>query len=82
MTEVGGRFTIKVTNTDLYEIVEAGRTYGPYRNSERDGHRRKPFWVWSAAEEDAFDVLQQLAPWLSPRRISRAYELSGISRFP
>lgn len=87
MTEVGGRFTLKVNNTDewviqrFYEIVEAGRTYGPYLNSESDGHRRKPFWVWTAAEEEAFDVLQLLAPWLSPRRINRAYDLSGI-RFP
>jgi hypothetical protein len=87
VTEVEGRFTIKVNNTDewvirrFYEIVEAGRTYGPYRNSQSDGHRRKPFWVWTAAEEEAFDVLQQVALWLSPRRINRAYELSGI-RFP
>jgi hypothetical protein len=87
VTEVGGRFTLKVNNTDewviqrFYEIVEAGRTYGPHLNSESDGHRRKRFWVWTAAEEEAFDVLQLLAPWLSPRRINRAYDLSGI-RFP
>ena len=65
----------------FYEIVEAGRTYGPYLNSENGGHRRKPFWVWTAAQEEAFDVLQLLAPWLSPRRINRACDLSGI-RFP
>jgi hypothetical protein len=87
ITEVGGRFTIKVNNTDrwvierFWDIVGVGRRYGPYKGSEGDGHRRKPFWVWTAAEEEAFDVLQLLAPWLSPRRLDRAYELSGI-RFP
>jgi hypothetical protein len=58
-----------------------GRSYGPYRNSETDGHKRKPIWSWWAHEEDAFDLLQMLGPWLSPRRLDRAYELSGI-RFP
>jgi hypothetical protein len=48
---------------------------------ENDGHRRKPFWAWTAREEEAFDLLQMLGPWLSPRRLDRAYELSGI-RFP
>lgn len=87
ITDVEGRFTLKVNNTDPWvirrfdEIVGIGRTYGPYRNSETDGHRRKPFYVWVAAEEDAFDVTQALSPWLSPRRIQRAHELSGIS-FP
>ncbi len=87
ITDVNGRFTIAVNNTDdwvierLFDVLDRGRTYGPYRNSEADGHIRKPFWVWTAAEEEAFDVLQILAPWLSPRRLERAYQLSGI-RFP
>jgi hypothetical protein len=87
ITEVNGRFTTVVNNTDdwvidrLFDVVGRGRTSGPYRNSEADGRVRKPFWVWRASEEEAFDVLQMLAPWLSPRRLERAYELSGI-RFP
>jgi hypothetical protein len=58
-----------------------GHFYGPYKNSQRDGHVRKPFWVWTAAEEDALDVMQMLATWLSRRRLERAFELTGIS-FP
>jgi hypothetical protein len=87
VTEVGDRFIIVVNNTDewviewFFEILAYGRRYGPYKNSEADGQRRKPFWVGRAADEEAFDVLQLLAPWLSPRRLERAYELSGI-RFP
>jgi hypothetical protein len=87
VTEVEGRFTLKVNNTDEWvilrfaEIVRLGSTYGPYRNSEKDGHRRKPFWVWTAAAENAMDVMQMLAPWLSERRLERARELTGIS-FP
>jgi hypothetical protein len=62
-------------------IVELGRVYGPYRNSERDGHRRKPFWTWTAFDGDALDTMQMLAPWLSERRLQRALELTSL-RFP
>ncbi len=87
MTQVGRQFVLKVNNTDesvvqrFHEIVRLGRMYGPYSNSERDGHRRKPFWVWTASAEDALDVMQMLAPWLSDRRLERAHELTGI-HFP
>ena len=87
ITGVNGRFTVKVNNTDewvilrLAEIMGFGFVYGPYHNSETDGHRRKPFWVWTAFEEAALDTVQILSPWLSPRRLGRAYELSGL-RFP
>jgi hypothetical protein len=87
ITEVGDRFTLRVNNTDEWvirrfaDIVMLGRTYGPYKNSETDGHRRKPVWVWTTENESAFDVMQMVAPWLSPRRLERAYDLSGIS-FP
>jgi hypothetical protein len=87
VTDVGGRFALLVTNTDEWvirrfdEIMPMGRVYGPYRNSEADGHRRKPFWAWQAYEENGFDAMQLLAPLLSPRRRARAYELTGI-HFP
>jgi hypothetical protein len=83
ITEVNGRFAVAVTNTDEWvirrfaDIVEVGRSYGPYRNSENDGHIRKPFWSWTAHEEDGFDLLQMLGSWLSPRRLERAYELTA-----
>jgi hypothetical protein len=87
ITQMGGRFAMAVNNTDewvvrrFHAIVELGQVYGPYRNSENDGHRRKPFWVWTAYEEDAFDVMQAMSRWLSRRRLDRAFELTGI-RFP
>jgi hypothetical protein len=87
VTEVNGRFALLVSNTDQWvvrrfdSIIECGQVYGPYRNSEADGHRRKPFWTWSAFEEDAFDAFQSMSPWLSNRRLDRAFELTGI-RFP
>jgi hypothetical protein len=83
VTDVNGRFALLVKNTDewvirrFHGIVEVGTVYGPYRNSEADGHRRKPFWTWSAYEEDALDAMQMLAPWLSKRRLNRAFELTG-----
>jgi hypothetical protein len=55
--------------------------YGPDRNSEKDGHRRKPFWTWTAYEDDAVDAMQLLATWLSKRRLGRASALTGL-RFP
>jgi hypothetical protein len=87
LTEVAGRFTLKVNNTDeevirrFDEVVQFGRVYGPYRNSERDGYRRKPFWAWVASDYDALDVMNMLAPWLTKRRLARAQELTGLS-FP
>jgi hypothetical protein len=87
VTEVDGRFTLKVNNTDpevirrFDEVVQFGRVYGPYRNSERDGHRRKPFWAWVASGYDALDVMNMLAPWLTVRRLARAQTLTGLS-FP
>jgi hypothetical protein len=86
-TESDGRFTLRLNNTDesvvrrFDEVVTWGLVYGPYRNSERDGHSRKPFWVWVASDHNAYDAFNLLAPWLSKRRLNRAYELTGI-RFP
>ena len=87
MTEVGGTFTLKVNNTDV-EVIERfdlvvgiGRVYGPYDNTENDGHKRKPFWAWVASGYDAYDAMQMLAPWLTTRRLERAHELTGV-RFP
>jgi hypothetical protein len=87
ITEVNGSFAVKVNNTDewvvlrLAQIMGFGFVYGPYRNSEADGHRRKRFWVWTSFEEAALDTMQILSPWLSPRRLRRAHELTGL-RFP
>lgn len=76
--------TVRVRNADLWvierfaDIVERGAVYGPYSRNGRDGFRRKPFWDWVAQAYDALDVLAMLGPWLSPRRLDRAYELTGV----
>jgi hypothetical protein len=88
VTETDGRFTMRLNNTDervvrrFDEIVVWGLVYGPYRQlRNRDGRRRKPFWVWVAQDYNAYDAFNLLAPWLSERRLQRAYELTGV-RFP
>jgi hypothetical protein len=84
----GDDFSLQGTNTDLsvlerfVEILELGYIYGPYtRQSKRDSYKRKPFWRWVARREIAFEALELLAPWLSERRLNRAYELARL-RFP
>ena len=81
----GDTLALRLNNTDeaivqrFSDIVDVGRVYGPYsRERERDGYKRKPFWVWVAQSYCALDALQLLGPWLSERRLSRAYELTGI----
>lgn len=77
------RLILSVRNGDLEvleffeETVQAGTIYGPYTWTS-DGARRKPFWTWVAAAEEAFEVLGMLAPWLSSRRLQRAMELTEI----
>lgn len=86
-SEQNGSLVLMLKNTDhevvdrFDQIVRYGTLYGPYRNSERDGHKRKPFWVWTVRGTDAYDAMQLLAPWLSKRRLSRALEITGL-RFP
>ena len=81
------RLVVRVTNTDYSvldrfdEIIALGKIYGPYANSQTDGRRRKCFWAWVASEAEALETLELLAPWLSDRRLARAYELTGL-RFP
>lgn len=87
VTLIENRFALAVSNTDPWtierfaDIMPVGRVYGPYRNTETDGYRRRPFWAWTVHAEAAMDGMQLLAPWLSPRRIARAHELTGL-RFP
>ena len=87
VTEADGRLSLRLNKTDeeiiarFDEIVRFGRVYGPYQNSQYDGHKRKPFWVWMAYGTDAYDAINLLAPWLSTRRLVRAYEITGL-RFP
>jgi hypothetical protein len=84
---IGSQFGITLTNTDKWtidrfdDLMPVGKIYGPYDNRQADGYRRKPFWRWVAHREAAMDGVQLLSPWLSPRRLARAHELTGV-RFP
>jgi hypothetical protein len=60
------------------DILQIGKVYGPYSYALKDGHPRKPAWVWVAAGDEAFDALELLAPWLSERRLARAQELTDL----
>jgi hypothetical protein len=77
---VCGRLVVRLNNTDdevVYRfagVVVFGEVYGPYRQSDRDGHHRKPYWVWLAEEYDALEVLEMLWPWLSGKRRGQAMD--------
>jgi hypothetical protein len=77
----GGGIKISLSSTDedipprFCRIVRGGTVYGPYRNTERDGYRRKPFWVWVGESVDALETLRLLLPWLGKRRTARAMQL-------
>jgi hypothetical protein len=76
--------TTRLPNTDesivrrFWDVVQVGTVYGPSERRERDGFKRKPFWVWVATKESALDALELLGPWLSERRLARAFELTGL----
>jgi hypothetical protein len=85
ITSTNGRLTIRVTNTDEWVVrkvsrILGGTVYGPYTSRSRDGFRRKPFWHWVADGEAAEDVLAELEPWLSERRLQRAEQIYTRSR--
>jgi hypothetical protein len=84
ITESDDRLVVRLVNTDeevirrFGEILPLGTLYGPYKRQERDGFRRKPLWVWIAAQENGLDALALMWSWLSERRRRRAGELTGI----
>jgi hypothetical protein len=79
----GGILGTRLTSTDedipvrFCQIVRGGKVYGPYRNTKRDGHSRKPFWVWVGESVDAPETLRLIFPWLGPRRRAKARELTA-----
>jgi hypothetical protein len=87
VTQVGAQFTVALVNTDkdvidrFDDIVGIGRVYGPYEGDDQDGYKRKRVYRWVASGYDGYDVMQFLAPWLSSRRLGRAFDLTGM-RFP
>jgi hypothetical protein len=87
VTRVRDRLTPALVNTDeevirrFHEMIGIGILYGPYESAAKDGYTRRPFFRWVVSTYDALDVLQLLLPWLSQRRLDRAFELTG-ARFP
>jgi hypothetical protein len=67
---------LKNTDRDMVarfaQIVYRGVVYGPYTSADRDGYRRKPYWMWVALGDAGHDVVDLLAPWLSRRRLEQA----------
>ena len=84
ITQSNGRLVVRLNNTDsepvkrFAAIVAFGAIYGPYQYASRDGHRRKPFWIWHSEEYEALEVLELLWPWLSVRRRAQALELAPV----
>jgi len=84
ITQNGGRLVARLNNTDsepvyrFAKIARFGEVYGPYQYEQRDGCRRKPYWVWLAEEYDALEVLELLWPWLSHRRRGQAMDLAPL----
>jgi hypothetical protein len=87
ITMINDRLAIALVNTDeeviqrFDEVMGIGMLYGPYERSESNGYPRKPLFRWVASTYDALDGLQLLSPWLSQRRLERAFELTG-AHFP
>jgi hypothetical protein len=77
ITQSNGRLVVRLNNTDpepvkrFATIVAFGAIYGPYQYASRDGHRRKPFWIWHSEEYEALEVLELLWP-LAEREATRA----------
>jgi hypothetical protein len=70
---------VKMTDLDVLErlldVFGVGEIYGPYESGSRDGHVRKPHWVWICGEPFVRKVFEAMAPWLGARRIARAREM-------
>jgi hypothetical protein len=70
---------VKMTDLDVLErladVFGVGEIYGPYKPGSRDGHVRKPYWVWICTEPFIRKIFEAMAPWLGARRIARAREM-------
>jgi hypothetical protein len=70
---------VKMTDLDVLEklldVFGVSAIYGPYESGSRDGHVRKPHWIWVYTEPFVRKVFEAMAPWLGARRIARAREM-------
>lgn len=74
------RLSLKSTDEDVVRrlwAIAGGKMYGPYAYIFKDGHARKPFWVWHAELSQVNAIMLQFWPWLGERRRARALE-AGI----
>ena len=73
----GCRFQFKTTDEDVARLALArigGRVFGPYRYEYRDGHTRKPFWIWVSDGLNPLHLSLCLWPWLGGRRREKLRE--------
>jgi hypothetical protein len=86
VTLVNDRFTVALVNTDekvigRFDEVVALVALRPVRELDEGRLQAQAGLPRIAAAYNALDAVQLLAPWLSKRRLDRAFELTGI-RFP
>src|SRR5687767_13217541 len=85
-TKSGGVLVARLNSTDeetpmrFCRPVRAGKVYGPYDRTDRDGYMRKPMWIWVASSVDALEAVRLLMPWLGRRRAARARVLAREER--
>lgn len=69
------RVALSMTDEDVVrafcDAVGRGRVHGPYRQKGA----RKNIWQWSAFNNDACLVLDDLLPWLGNRRRAKAMQV-------
>lgn len=77
------RLALKMTNEEVVWrfacVLGFGIVYGPYVFEAKDGFRRKPFWMWVAEGEEAWEAADLLSPWLSEARMGQIDRVFGES---
>ncbi len=86
ITRCNGRPRLSLRMTDeeavrrFAEVVGVGKVYGPYGGyGYRDGHERRPVFMWVASRVDAGVAYALMEPWLGESRRLRADEVLAVS---
>jgi len=53
------------------DAVDLGTVYGPYEHIYKDGHARRPYYLWLADGDQAEEVAAALQPHLSQHVIEK-----------
>lgn len=57
--------------TRFFAAVGCGWVYGPYDYEYKDGHVRRPYYVWIADGSEALKAAILLTPYLSERTTAK-----------